>query len=107
MALNWNVAKVENYKELFDNTDEGRMIEPYSTIVIATMLVGINEITEKNYEKFYNRIHLIESIEGPYFYKDSEPSYITLEDIKRLIGLHTNASNKTKLQFLKNFSRDL
>jgi len=104
MPLNWNVKKVKNYEELFN---EGQMSEPYSTIAISTINVGINEITEKNYLQFYNRINMLERMHGTYFYYDRTPKYITEEDIKRLIGLHTNASCKTKTQFLKEFGDGL
>lgn len=99
MPLNWNVAKCENYMEFFN--EEENMKQPYSSIVMATMIVGMNEITEQNYEQFYKRINLAERVGGCYVFTDGKPSYITLEEVKRMIGLHTNASRLTAMQFLK------
>ena len=99
MPLNWNVSKVENYKELFNKEDQ--MHEPFSTIILCTMPVGMNEITEENHVQFFNRLNLIEKIQGTYFYKNRSPKYITIKEVRRLIGLRTNASKKTKGQFLK------
>jgi hypothetical protein len=99
MALNWNLEKVKDYKELLE--ENGEFVGPYGTIILATMIVGMNQITEKNHEQFYERIHLVEKVNGTFFYMSREPIFITLEDISRLIGLRTNASNKTKAQFIK------
>ena len=106
MALNWSIAKVKNYEELLDKED--CLKQPHSTIVLATMQVGFNEITETNWEEFYKRINFIEKIFGTYHYTDDEkgkpkPEYIKEDDIKRLIGLHTNATKKTPTQFLQQF----
>ena len=101
MALNWDVSEVENHNELFK--ENGDMKSPYSSILLSTMSVGINRITQKNWEQFYKRINLLEKVFGCYHYINAEPNYITEEDVKRLIGLHTNAAPKTKNQFLKQF----
>ena len=99
MALNFNLEKVENYRELFD--EKGEIKSPYGTIILATMIVGMNEITIKNHGQFYNRIHLVEKVNGTFFYDLRSPVFITIEDIIRLIGVKTNASKKTKSQFIK------
>lgn len=106
MPLNFNLSKIkdsngnQNFSHLID--DKYDLKEPYGTIVILTMTVGINNITEKNYKKFYNRINLIEKIQGAYFYDGSiKPLYIKEEEVKAMIGLKTNATNKTKALFLK------
>jgi len=100
MALNWNISKVKNYKELINN---GRMIAPYEALLLASIIVGINEITEKNYKDFYKRVRFIELLSGSYYYKDGKPLFITEEEIERFIGLKTNTTKKTKSQFLQQF----
>jgi len=105
MALNWNIAKVKNYEELLDK--DGCLKSPHSTIVLATIQVSFNEITQTNWEEFYKRINFIEKIFGSYHYEDEKgkpkAKYITEGDIKRLIGLHTNATKKTPTKFLQQF----
>ena len=91
-----------------------------NTLIFLCMNIGMSEITEKNYEKFYNRLHLLENtierkdeLKGSYCtitlqVGDKEvikPYQYTKEMIKDLIGLKTNANTLTKSQFLKNALR--
>jgi hypothetical protein len=102
MPLNYDLSKVKSYKRLF--TKEGQLKEPYSTIILLTMGVGVRTITEKNYGKFYNRLHLIETLNGCFFYKNKKPLFITEEQVKRMIGLKTNASDLTTAKFIKSLN---
>ena len=69
------------------------------------MTIGMHEITDKNWEQFYNRVYAWERIVGCSLYKGNTktliPYYITKDDIKRMIGLRTNASTMTSTQFKK------
>jgi hypothetical protein len=73
------------------------------------MSVGMRSITEKNWEKFYNRLHLLETIHGSFFYSRKRGKmvqrYITKDEVKRMIGLEVNASELTSKQFLKRFEK--
>jgi hypothetical protein len=79
------------------------------------MATGINEITIANWTEVYARMALIEKVNGPYRRivpeKDSDgkliPLYITPAEVKRWVGIHTNASPKTRNQFLNWFKYDL
>lgn len=107
MSLNYDLKKVENYQELYN--EDKTMNQLYQVIILSTMNVGIREITKDNYKKFYNRLNVIERICGAFFF-DSESNntlYIQEEDVKRLIGLKTNASNKTKAEFFSTIKRML
>lgn len=64
-------------------------------LIWATMPVGIQEITEKNYREFYARLHIIGKLD------DTSYQHITREEVQRWIGLSTNASLMTRAQFLK------
>ena len=89
MALHTNISNCVNYEEL--NTDAN-----YPTterIYFVTMVTDLGEITATNYGEFYARVKVYAHITGD----DS----ITLEDVKRRIGLSTNVSNTTSAQFLK------
>ncbi len=113
MALNWNVKNVENWKELFTEENEqgySKMILIYERILFMTIQVGISDISEKNWKKFYNRVYMLERVGGAGYYSTLElldgtekmqPIYITEDDVKRMIGLRTNASEFSKTQFLK------
>jgi hypothetical protein len=114
MALHYDLTGIENNKELWEESskdEDGKQLyrlNPLTDMFIwFTMFVGIPEITAKNAEKFFARISFIESLKRPFLaVKDEETGEeatrpITLEDVKRHIGLKTNASTLTKAQFLK------
>lgn len=110
MALNWNLEDIKNYKRLvYTKNDDGtyKMNKIYETIILSTMIVGMREITEENHEKFFNRLRLVESMDGAFFFETKRgkhhPRYIKKEEIKKMIGLRTNASELTRTKFMKRF----
>jgi predicted sugar kinase len=122
MPLNTDYRNIKNYKrKLYRTIKEGEFgykedevqykIKPrIETIIFATMITGIPNITEKNYEQFYNRLHLVETIHGSFFFRTlrgkavADP--IRKEEIEAMIGLKSNASTLTLKQFLKRFDKD-
>ena len=111
MALNWDITKVNRHKNLYRKekilNNEGFILkEPYNTIIILTITVGINNITEENHLQFYNRVNLIEKLYGPLFYKSAGkkpvPKYVSVDDVRKMIGLKTNAVNISKAKFIRN-----
>lgn len=108
MALNYDLTKIKDYKKLWNKKGENsEMKEPYRTIIFCTMITGIREITEENSSNFYARISFIEKTQGSFFYKGKKPCYISENDIKRMIGLRTNASTLTRSQFIKRHTQNL
>tara|TARA_R110002020_G_scaffold440830_2_gene651496 strand:- start:272 stop:733 length:462 start_codon:yes stop_codon:yes gene_type:complete len=146
MALSWNLEKIkkevwfEVTQETLDQEKEDKKKNPnkvslfmrerrvhedgktyelkgeVNMIIWLSMNVGMDEITEKNYEKFYNRLHLLENtietkdgLKGAYLTITEKvgkkevvkPYQYTKEMVKELIGLKTNATKLTKSQFLK------
>ena len=116
MPLNWDLSDIKNYKNLYRKLTEGE--QGYSTeeirkilkqspkqMIYYTMTIGIGEITDKNWEQFYNRVKIWELIIGVSFYKKRSnklvPIYTTQEDVKRMIGLRTNASRMNASKFKK------
>ena len=132
MALNWDVENIkeawyyvpqskldEEAKEKEKNPNRVSMMGPtryeedgntyqmkgeIQTLIFLTMNIGMNEITKKNYKKFYNRLHFLENQlpSGAYLTYADEPYPYTMEMVKELIGLKTNATNLTKSKFIKN-----
>lgn len=86
MSLNWDATKAEHWEELDWDKKE--------SLVFATMAVDMGEITEKNYEEFFKRYAMFCSAAD-------QQRYLTLEDVKRGIGLHTNVSTTTPAAFRK------
>ena len=132
MALNWDVENVKEAwyyvpqseldketKEKEENPNRVSLMSPtryeengntyqmkgeLQTLIFLTMNIGMNEITKKNYKKFYNRLHFLESQlpSGAYLTYADEPYPYTRDMIEELIGLKTNATNLTKSKFIKN-----
>jgi hypothetical protein len=92
MALTTNIGDCVNWEEL--NTEVNYPMT--QRIYFVTLVTDLGEITYNNYDEFYARVKVYAHITGD----DS----ITLQDVKRRIGLTTNVSNRTTAQFLKRMS---
>ncbi len=83
----------------------------FDTLVWATVFTGISDITEKSVMEFYARVHAIELLDQSSRQvvtpKGLEPLYTSVDDIRRWIGLHTNASLMNRTQFMKTISNRL
>ena len=101
MSLNWDATRVEGIDNLTEN-ERGTL----QALCFTTMAVGINEITPENAHEFYTRASFVEKVLGasrrgfengkdfPVFYSET--------DIRRFVGLRTNASRLTDAAFRKN-----
>ena len=106
MALTWSVEKVENYKEVMTQKVEGQPDQwhPVTVALIWHSLgTGIGTITEANAAEVYARIALIEGLHGASLRNSEGEQPITMEDVRKHIGLSTNASftDETRAKFLK------
>lgn len=122
MSLDWSVERMRNYDVLttltVNNTTEedGDLTRKWlpltEALIWGTMHIGINSITEKNWQEFYNRINAWEKLLGPSLrlYDSKELRYITPLEVYMHIGLYTNASSLTRNEFNKklfdNLERD-
>ena len=110
MPLRWNVQDVENFKQVcFEGWNEekesGKMKTITNALIWYTMIIGINSITEDNWEQVYSRIRFHEKLFGSIRYKETETgdyeSVIEKDQVKDHIGLWTNASTLTAHKFKK------
>ena len=110
MALHWDVGRVANWNNLVrlpSGMGEGseRTHPVTETLVFATMAIGMNEITSKNWIEFYQRLRAVERVTGPTLWrhmdlpKYDERNYITPLEVYMHIGLHTNASSMSLAKF--------
>ena len=109
MPLNWYISKVENWEKYCFTSDpeaiqELKMTPLTHQLVHITMAVGMHEITKKNYREFYTRMLLLE-LDTSWYKRDEDGNQvgIQLEDVKRHIGLGTNASSIRLDKLLKDF----
>jgi hypothetical protein len=113
MPLNYDLSKIKSYKRLFEKsieTGDSKMKDIPRAIVMSTMSVGMREITKDNYIKFYNRLSLLENVYGHFFYVRKRgkmiPRPIKLEEVERMIGLKTNASELSRSKFLSRIDKE-
>jgi hypothetical protein len=106
MALHWNIAECKDV-ELLKSDAEWHIT---NALIWATMSTGLNEITEENLTEFYARLHVWEKIVGPLTWGTNEETgkpeerFIEVEDLRKRIGLHTNASRETRAEWRKRLS---
>jgi hypothetical protein len=64
-----------------------------------------------NYVKFFNRLRILETVHGPFLYKRTKKGPVArpieIEDVKRMIGLDTNASEIPRSKFIARIEKDL
>ena len=103
MGLDFNYGQIKDWENVcFHPGENGEMKVLTSSLIWATMAVGINKITEKNALDFYKRVNAFERIFDAYRTSAEGPVYFTLEEIRQHIGLYTNASPLTEAEFRKN-----
>lgn len=112
MSLNWSIKDVENMETVcFNDWDSekksGDMKSETEQLIHLTMVVGIPNITEDSYKKFYSRLKLYEDLFGYFICIKNEEtghfkSALTEDVIKNHIGLSTNATSLTMRKFMKN-----
>lgn len=103
MALDFYCKNVNNYETLMFHED-GSIKAESEVIIFSLMHIGMNGITEKNWEKVYTRIRIMEEATKPLLLvsKEEDPSgrrFVSPELVKAHIGLTTNVSEETDTWF--------
>lgn len=98
MPLSWNVENVKGYETVCTETREDgqKYLHPNTDRLIwALMTIGVNKITEKNYEEVAERLY-IERIIGTSNY----PNDVNLYEVaKSHIGMYTNVAPTTNAKY--------
>lgn len=97
MSLDFNLKKCVQ-SACWDKDDN--MTKRAHDLIWATIVVGLNQITSKNVEEWCWRLNLELRLYGSGSICPSEEP-ITPGDLEPFIGLHTNASNLTRKQYIK------
>ena len=111
MPLNYDYSSVKKSTKVWEpdgtfddkGVEMGYMTEVLNTLIWATSAVGLSDITEKNWKDFYTRMKIMGK-DRSLLRKDKNGGYtvpINAQEVKDHIGLTTNATTLTKLQFLK------
>lgn len=92
MSLNFNGSKVEGWDEIPHSTRE--------SVIFATMATDMGSITEENHEEFYSRF-------VAFAFAINEKPWISLDDVKSMIGLTTNVFTTTPAAHRKRVAKIL
>ena len=103
MSLNWDITNCNNWEELKSDKEWGIT----NTLIWATMSVDMGDITESNYVEFYSRIKALEAVFGALANGSDGDYFITIQDVKKRIGLATNVTDKTTHQFFKKIEKQI
>lgn len=101
MSLNFNLAKIKNYETVCLN-ESGDIKSLTQTLIFATISVGLGEISDKNLNKFLNRLRAVELAAGPFLINRG---MINAEDLRAHVGLSTNASPLSDTKFTTHIGR--
>ena len=110
MSLSIDVGNVHNWKNYcyikVQDEKTGEEYDEYSPatkyLAWGSMGIGIGEITEKNYKEVYLRHLFITKLSA---YSNEMP--VTLEDVRKNIGLKTNVASETKSKWLNRISKSM
>lgn len=103
MSLNWNMENVDKLEDLHSDDNEWAISE---SIIWATMMVDLGEITEDNIDEWAYRLALLQAVWGANMSASGNPFYLTKEHIERRVGLSVNVGNMTRNQWLKKLLKD-
>lgn len=120
MSLNFNTGNIADRTVHFPPDEDGKMNDDLHILIWLTMPIGINHFTEKNIEEVWRRVDIWQKVIGSGFTKinigdpahfppdtsEAErttaiPYVVSKEAVFHAIGLYTNATAKTRSQFLK------
>ena len=110
MSLSVDVQKVYDWKNYcYINAKDEKTGEEYSEYNPATkylawgsMAIGIGEITQINYKDVYLRHLFMNKLSTI-----SNVMPVTLDDVRKNIGLKTNVANETKSKWLNRISKSM
>lgn len=115
MALTWDLTEIKDSQKIcwIPATDEEGKVEMgalTTTLIWATIFVGMNRITEKNSKEFHKRLIECEIIQGrgmliEHNELDKKTRQPTLEEVQSHIGLKTNAVFMNSRQWGINIKR--
>lgn len=106
MPLNFDFRRVRDYEAVTtDPADPTRWNPVADALIWMSMICGYNEITEKNAEKVIERVMQYQLLTGAFLSggkgENNTPKeiYIMPTDVRRFIGMTTNASKLTDAQW--------
>jgi len=101
MSLNWDVR---NVKEEVVWNEHGKMNPRPYVLIWSTLVIQLSSITEKNVDEFYRRLNLWQYNVAHLLVDDEgKPDYLTIQDVRDMIGLKVNVIGITRLAWDRYF----
>lgn len=115
MALHFGFSKVSDYQRVTTNPLKPDEWHPVAdALVWLSMICGFNRIDEKNVDKIAARIVQYQLATGEAYLRRSngddqpwQPVYITPADVRRFIGMWTNATPMSEAQWSRHVTKIL
>ena len=106
MALSFNFTKVANHEEVTTDPSNPENWHPVAdALVWLSLICGYSEITLKNVDKVIARIMAYQAVTGGYLSHKGARIYIMPADIRRFVGMRTNASTMTDAQWVRTLGK--
>lgn len=106
----YDFTGIQDSEKLIEPDENGgfKMSVLTRQILNLTLWVGIPNITEATAQEFYERIQVFQDNGDAFLIVEDEdkvcrPYLITLQDVRRYIGLTTNAAPMSREQFLNHY----
>lgn len=108
MSLDWKLSKIADYESVCWNAD-GTMSAVTHVIILGMMPACLPAITERNWREVARRFAVLQSVNGAFLneWRTDDATgretrvdrFVTADDIRRHIGLETNASTESARRF--------
>jgi len=113
MSLTIDVAKVYDWKNYcYTKVKDEKTGEEYDEynpttkyLAWGSMAIGIGEITQLNYKEVYLRHDFMNRLSG--YPRGTNQLPVTLEDVRKNIGLKTNVTHEPKGKWLNRISKSM
>lgn len=112
MSLNYNYSAVPDYITV-SPFDKERIHPVTNYLIWSSLITGIGSITKSNVDEVFRRIAVLQKLNGSDIQyvdpltNDLREIPVTRQDIVNHIGLWTNASTLTEVQFDKKIMKEL
>lgn len=97
----WRAPTIRDWESLLVNGGTGREPNACTQALLNVLyMVGVTEITEENFRDVWLRITLLQAVAGGFVdAPDGSPVFLTLNDVKRHIGVEVEGDAKTFAEF--------
>lgn len=109
MSLDFDVSAVKDFQNVTTAPHErfGKaQWHPVTEVLVwATIPCGFNAITEKNLDEVWDRVNIWQMMNGSLLNGPKGGIHLSKRDVEMHVGLRTNATKKTRTEFMKTIER--